>query len=384
MILISRLKFFILLPAICFLTACELFDKDNTPTPAPLKPITQEVSPRLVWSTKTGNGTDGQYLKISPALDGDTLYTTGLNGVVSAINKRNGARLWQVNTKKDINTGPGAGNGIVVVGSRHGDVIALDKNTGKERWITNVNAEILASPAVSSDTVIIKTLDGNVKALSTENGALRWSFQQTEPVLILHGASTPVIQDRNIFVGYSNGNLSRISLSDGQLVWVQAIAAANGAFAIERMIDIDANPVIYHHQVYAATYQGNIASIDWTTGRILWTHDISSYTGMTATDNAIFISDAKSHIWSFESNSGLVNWRQNDLEARVVSAPANMADYIVVGDAEGYLHWLSQRDGHVAARVSVGSPVYAAPLIDQNMAYVQTGNGSLLAYTITS
>ena len=52
-------------------------------------------------------------------------------------------------------------------------------------------------------------------------------------------------------------------------------------------------------------------------------------------------------------DSGLVNWRQTALEARNVSGPAIMGNYIVVGDAEGYLHWMSKRDGHFAARVNV-------------------------------
>lgn len=379
-----NIKPLILAPFVCLLASCGFFDKDNTPEPKPLKPYTQEVRPQLIWSAKTGNGTDGEYMKLSPVIDGNNIFASNLNGVVSALNKTNGQRLWQVNTKADVNTGPAAGDGLVVVGTRQGDVIALDETTGQLRWKTNINGEILANPAISSGSVIIKTLDGYLKALSTADGSVRWTFQQTEPVLILRGASTPLIQDHNIIVGFSNGNLSRISLGDGQLVWVQAVSMAQGAFAIERMIDIDADPVVYHHQIYAATYQGSISSIDWTTGRVLWTHDISSYTGMTATDDNLFISDAKSDIWSFGANSGLVNWRQTDLEARIVSGPASMGNYIVVGDGQGYLHWLAKSDGHVGGRIYAGAPISASPLVENNIVYAQTQKGTLLAYTAKS
>jgi outer membrane protein assembly factor BamB len=133
-----------------------------------------------------------------------------------------------------------------------------------------------------------------------------------------------------------------------------------------------------------ATYRGKIASLDWLSGKTLWTHEISSYTGMIADSNAIYISDANSYIWSFGADNGLVNWRQTQLEARTLSAPALIGNYVVVGDAEGYLHWLSKSDGHFVSRVKVGSGVYAAPLVENRILYVLTNAGNLSAYTYSS
>lgn len=123
------------------------------------------------------------------------------------------------------------------------------------------------------------------------------------------------------------------------------------------------------------------ASSEWTTGRILWTHDISSYTGMTADSQTIFVSDAKSNLWSFNRDNGIVNWRQNQLEARIITTPVTFEDYIVVGDGSGYLHWMSKRDGHFVAREFVGSPIYASPIVENNIIYALTSNGYLAAYT---
>ncbi len=103
---------------------------------------------------------------------------------------------------------------------------------------------------------------------------------------------------------------------------------------------------------------------------------------MIADENAVYVSDARSLVWSFGADSGFVNWRQLKLEARTVSGPASMGDYIVVGDGEGYLHWLSKRDGHFAARVKVGSPIYAAPVAENRVLYVLGNNGYLSAYML--
>lgn len=377
------IKYFLLFVFSLSLTACNgFFEKDNTRPPTPLKPIKSEVKPRLAWSTKTGSGTEGEYLKMHPALSESAIFTASLNGKVTSVNQINGHINWQTATKLPLVAGPGVGNGIVVVGSQQGEVLALQQVDGKTLWRTSIPGEILASPVIANDIVVIKAVDGYVRGLSVQNGEERWSYQQTEPTMILRGSSKPLIQNGKVLVGFANGNLAQLSLADGQLFWQQPVAVAEGSFPIERMIDIDANPIIFEHRIYAATYQGSLAALDWGSGKVLWTHDISTFTGMTADDNAVYISDAKGDVFAFNADNGFANWRQTQLEARIVSGPAHMGNYIVVGDAEGYLHWLSKADGHLAGRASAGKGIYAAPIVNNHILYVLTSNGTLLAYTM--
>jgi outer membrane protein assembly factor BamB len=366
------------------LTACNgFFEKDNTPEPTPLTNFNPEIAPRQLWSTKVGAGATGDdYLKLSPTLGQNAIYTSSSNGTITSVNKSNGRINWQTDIRLPLSSGPGVGDGIVVVGSRGGEIIAMLEGDGRQIWRTSVPGEVIAKPAIGGGNVIIKAVDGYTRALSIKDGHELWSFQQVEPNLILRGSSTPLIRDRNVIIGFANGNLAKLNLGDGQLLWIQTIATPEGAFAIQRMIDIDADPIIFEHNIYVATYQGKISSLDWASGRALWSHDISSYTGMTADDNTVYISDARGFVWAFGADSGLVNWRQNKLEYRIISAPAIMGNYVVVGDAEGYLHWLGKRDGHFAARVSIGSSIYAAPVVENNVLYALNNNGYLAAYTL--
>lgn len=381
--MMKNLKAFVaMITFACMISSCGFFDKDNTPPPSPLTKFTPEINPYRLWSTSAGNGNDDDYLKMNPALTDTAIITASGKGTVTSINKINGHTHWRINTGLSLSTGPGAGDGIIVIGSRRGDIMALQQADGRQLWRAAVPGEILANPAVGNGVVVIKAVDGYVRALSITNGQELWAFQQVEPNLILRGASTPFIRDRSVIVGFANGNLAKLNVHDGQMLWLQTIAIPEGAFAIQRMIDIDANPILFDHHIYAATYQGKIASLDWISGRMLWTHDISSYTGMIADSNAVYISDAKSYVWSFGADSGFVNWRQTKLEARTVSGPAVMNDYVVVGDGQGYLHWLSKRDGHFVARLKVGPAVYAAPIAENNVLYTLTNNGNLSAYML--
>jgi outer membrane protein assembly factor BamB len=310
------------------------------------------------------------------------IYTTSSNGTVSALNKKTGRLVWQTPLKLTITAGSGIGEGVIVVGTRRGKIIALNAANGKLRWEAHIPGEILAAPAVGDGIVIIKATDGDTRALSISDGHERWSFQQVEPNLTLRGSSSPLIRHQSAIIGYANGYLAKLNASDGQVIWLQPIATPEGAFAIQRMIDIDADPVLFDHDLYAATYQGNLAALDWASGKVLWTHTLSSYTGMAIDQSTLIVTDAEGIVWAFHPHTGAVMWHQNSLKFRVLSAPALMGQSVIMGDAEGYLHWLDKNDGRLLGRVSLNSPIYATPIVDHHLVYVLTQSGYLAAYSI--
>lgn len=367
------------------LTGCSssLFDKDNLPEPSQLPQFTPQVSPRQVWSSSTGSGGSDEYLKMSPAMGENAIYTASMNGAVTAISKTNGRTLWRSNTPLSVTAGPGAGDGIVVIGGQHGDVMALDQSSGKTRWQASVPGEILAPPAVGDGIAVIKTVNGYVRALSVSDGHLIWSHQTAEPNLVLRGASTPRITDSHVIVGFANGQLANLNAADGQMNWRQSVAIPEGAFAIQRMIDIDADPVIYDRHIYAATYQGKITSLAWGSGDILWSNSLSSYTGMSVDNNTVYISDAKGHLWAFDSGNGHEIWQESELEYRNISGPAVMGQYVVVGDSQGFLHWINKNTGKYVGRAYVdNSGIYASPIVENGVLYALSNKGNLVAYKI--
>jgi outer membrane protein assembly factor BamB len=365
------------------LSACStFFDKDNTPPPSPLVNFTSEAKVQSLRSTSTGSGVGDNYLKLIPTLSGNALYTASKNGTVSATST-SGRALWQVNVKHPISSGATANDDTVFVGTQDGYVIALSKTDGRQLWSIVALSEVLAPIAASSDVAVVKTVDGSITGYSTSSGNKLWHYQQTEPALTLHGSSAPRIQGGYIYAGFSNGNLAKFSLHDGNMHWQQTVSMPEGSFAIQRMVDIDADPVLRGDRIYAATYQGHIAVLDTASGREYWNHDISSYSGLATDGERVYITDATGHLWAFDAKTGAVDWRQQQLGHRILTGPAVVGNYIVVADAEGYLHWLSKQDGHFVARVHVSSAgMIATPVVDGNTVYVYTQDGRLAAYSV--
>jgi outer membrane protein assembly factor BamB len=162
---------------------------------------------------------------------------------------------------------------------------------------------------------------------------------------------------------------------------VKPVATAEGAFAIERMIDVDADILTSFHHVFAASFQGKIAAFSQE-GKLRWSHDLSSYTGMTTDGETVYITDAKGALWAFDAITGAVRFHQTVLLARGLSAPVMFQNHVVVGDRLGYLHWLNKETGRIVARTSLGSPIIATPIVDSNQLHVLTQHGKLSSFSM--
>ena len=116
------------------------------------------------------------------------------------------------------------------------------------------------------------------------------------------------------------------------------------------------------------------------TGRELWSREVSSYAGLDADRGAVFIADEKGWVLAFDLQAGASLWRQEKLRGRGLSTPVLHDQAVVVGDFEGYLHWLARDDGHFIARDRVSrSAILSKPVADAATLYVYSQNGKLAA-----
>jgi len=355
---------------------------DNAEPPAPLVQFKQKLNPIRLWSRNIGSGTDEQYLKLTPIIANQRLYVASSTGDIDAMDATNGRSVWSHDTDTTITGGPGFGENTILVGTNEGEVIAFTSETGSEMWRTIVSSEVLSPPQKANNIAVVRTIDGKIFGLNGNTGKRLWIYDRTVPSLTLRGTSTPVIKDDVVIAGFDAGRLAALELRTGRLIWEARIATARGRTELDRMVDIDAKPLIVGDVIYVATFHGNLAAIQIDTGRILWTRDISSYAGFGADDKNIYVTNDDSHIWAFDRFSGTSIWKQEKLHARSVTAPASIGDYIVVGDLEGYLHWMSKKSGEFVSRLRLSDErIIVSPIVVGKTLYAYCSDGTLAAYS---
>jgi outer membrane protein assembly factor BamB len=275
------------------------------------------------------------------------------------------------------------GEGLVIVGTTHGEVVALDAGTGGERWRAPVSSEVIATPAVKNGTVVARSHDGRVYGFDAKDGARRWVFDRTVPLLSLRGNGAPVIVAGRVLLGYDNGKVDALRLADGNLAWEQTLANSEGRTELARMVDIDGELGVGDTELYAASYQGQVGALTLDAGRQVWSREYSAYGGVAYGTGQVFAADADGSVWALDSRSGASMWKQDALAHRWLSAPAVLGNYVVVGDLEGYVHFLKVDSGELAARTRVSrGPVMAAPLVVGDVVYVASAKGDLAAFRL--
>jgi outer membrane protein assembly factor BamB len=305
------------------------------------------------------------------------------DGRVVELSAETGKKLWQTKTDAPISAGPGAGEGLVLVGTSDAEVLALSIDDGSIVWRAQVSSEVLSVPRVDAGVVVIQTADGTLTGLSSTDGHQLWVSDHSVPVLTLRGTSSPAVQRGGVIAGFANGKVAALTLANGFQVWETSISIPQGRSELERLVDVDANPVIVGDTVYVVSFQGKIAIIDLRSGNLGWSREMSSYTGLGVDYSQVYVTDEDSNVWALSRENGASIWKQDKLHNRALSAPEPFDNYVAVGDFEGYLHLLSTYDGRIAGRVRVDSKGIAArPVAVGDVLYVYGKGGTLAAYTL--
>lgn len=369
------------------LAGCKIFGgndkKENIDPPTELVDFDPVVRVDRLWSSSVGKGERKLGLRQAPAIGDGRVFTANLAGDVSAHATDSGRELWTVETELPLSAGPGLGEGTLVVGSLDGDVIALNPDTGAERWRATVSSEVIARPAIARGIAVVRSNDGRVFGFNITDGSRRWVFDRGLPSLTLRGNAPPAIDGDSVYIGYDSGEVIALRLDDGSMRWEQRIAEPEGRTELERMVDIDGELVATPGELYAASYKGQVVALDPGSGRQLWNRDLVVYTGLNLVGDRLLVSDRAGTVWALDRRSGAAVWRHDGLAHRWLTTPAVHGDYAVVGDLEGYLHWLRLDNGEIAARERPSKkPIRGTPQVVDGALYVLSTDGKLAAYRL--
>lgn len=377
-------KGFVVLALTGLLMACgSKDDKDEIAEPAELVKFDHEVKLKTLWTKSIGDGQGKKYNRLEPVLDGDNIYVAESGGNVYALDRKTGAKLWRAKLKVDLTGGVGVGSNRVFVGTPSGELIALDQDTGEKLWQQRVGGELLAPADSAQYVVVVQTFDGQLVGLNARTGEQMWEYVSAVPVLTLRGTSSPLIKGDTVFAAFASGRMVALSLFDGSVRWEARVAVPQGESEIERVVDVDGKLLLLQNGIYAISYQGRLTAFDPSSGRPLWYQEASSYAGMAEGFGNVYYVHADGSVVALDQRTGNIRWTNEELSNRDLSAPATFNNYVVVADFEGYIHVLSQVDGHFVGRKKIGSKGVRAPILARGDTFYVYGNkGKLAAFQV--
>ena len=198
-----------------------------------------EESGHSRWAIQTGpklpledERSDWDMLVSSPVVVGGTVVIGGQDGLVYALDLRNGHILWRAKTKGRVRGTPAVSGDMVVVGSFDARVYAYDLKTGAERWVhrtvgdTLVSAQwgfdrraVQSSPAVMDGMVFIGSRDSGLYGIDASTGERRWRFSHRGSWVL----GSPSVRDGVVYVGSSDGHfIQAVEAKSGKELWRRA------------------------------------------------------------------------------------------------------------------------------------------------------------------
>ena len=355
-------------------------DSQEEEKPAELNDIQSKVFFEKTWSKKIFS--DFPLGDVDLAFNQNNIFIFTEQGEVSALDFT-GDLIWDKSFNDQISAGLGYGFESIFFATENGKIISLNAKSGEKIWESRVNGEVLSSPSTNGLIVAVQSSNGKITALDFNDGKFKWEYQSTVSPLSLRGTSKPVFDKKFIYVGFGNGNLVKIESRTGVVQWEVPVTVSDGVSEIERMIDVEAMPVISPNGLaYAVTFQGDLSAIEIVQGRTVWRSSASSTKDMLHAKNKTYMVDSEDLIKSYDGIKGNSLWNLDDFKLRKLSSPKRLKDHMIIGDYEGYLHAINLNNGEIEGRFRPSNQAIYEIYIFNDFLYVLDESGKISALKI--
>lgn len=366
------------------LAGCGLFGDEkegDAEAPMELVEFTASLPVSSLWDVDAGDGLSSSAPNLKPFYIDGELWVADHRGELRVIDAESGRVLRSFSLDMELASGPSVAGNSVLVGTIDGQAVHIDRETGAVRWRTQLSSELLAMPILRDGIVIARCIDGRIFGIEEASGRRAWIYDRSVPLLTVRGNSDPLVRGGQVFIGYDDGTVTALRISDGERLWEQRVSIPEGRSELERLSDIDGPMAIVGGDLYAVTRHGRMASLALDTGRIQWVKEIASDSGVSIARTQLASTDIEDTVWLVDRLSGATVWQNESLQRRDLTRPVFQGRFVVVADGEGYLHWLDAETGELAARERFGKKAPAsAPLVIGNTVYQLDRDGRLSAW----
>ena len=228
-------------------------------------------------------------------LDG-TLYAANVEGVLRAIDAKNGEVLWEetLDTMTTIHAAPlRAGQGRIVVADDRGRVRALRPGQGEAQflWQQELEAPVYRTPAADEKTVYLPTTRGQLFALDAALGQIRWRYALDDATVRF---TSPALSGTDLAVAGTDGVVRLLDAESGDVRWTYQAQEA-----------ITAPPLLTPDVVYVGTMGKKLHALDRATGAPLWEEELRGRikSGMAAREGHLVVLTEPSHVYLFKTKT---------------------------------------------------------------------------------
>lgn len=314
-----------------------------------------------------------------PIVDNNAIFTADTKGNIFRLDNTDGTIIKKFNIGDTLLSGVGVSSDAIFVTNNKAYLLSISKVDGNLKWQAKLPSISIEAPQVVGDTVVVRTNDAQLLAFNINDGKLIWVYQKPSPPLTIRATNTfQVVGKEVVLAGQPGGRLVLINMITGSAIWENFIAIPKGATDLDKLTDIITKPILDNKQIFVATYNGKIVSLDATTNNIIWSKNFSSSQGLTIDEKNVYAVSQDSIVYCFDKTSGMLIWKNDELQYNNLSTPVIFGNYILTVDIEGFINLFARDNGKLISRAaSALKGGISFPIIDGRGVVIQSANGHI-------
>ena len=346
---------------------------------------------QLQWANRMKYGSSKSLRMAAPALvKNGKVFCLDAGGLVYAFDAKNGNLIWSKTTTlkgKDGQIGGAlaCGEGKLIVTSSFAEAFAFDENTGKMLWRIKLPTCCKGDGITISDGNAYMLCDNSsLQVIDVNNGNLLWFHNGMMMDTTYVGSSNVCVKGGIVYLSYPSGEVFAL-LRNGSVLWNAMLSRFSFINADESLSHPRACSVIKDNLIYFTSANRQITAFDTRSGIVVWKKNHGGLETPLVSGNSIFILNSSSDLVCLNKDSGRIRWSRK-LELKDDTncewfGPIQIGNELLMTSSSGSLLTVSAIDGSIKPyRVDIEQKIISRPIISDNMMYLITEDGSVLAY----
>ena len=261
---------------------------------------------------------------------------------------------WSVITPAPFYAGALIRDGVVYSPGGDGVLRAIKADTGAVLWTYDCGEELVTVPVLAEGKVLVASQSATLYALEAADGKWVWQYRRTPPVgFILRGASTPVVRDGMVYLGFSDGHAAALDAKTGAAAWDRVLSTGT------QFIDVSSTPGFDSTgNLIVASYKDGLFSLDPKTGDTVWQSAASGLAYVLVRGSVIFAA-GEDRVGAYSAETGKSIWLMS-LPDRAGQQPAFASGLLLVPTGKALL-FVDPVSGKILRRFDPGKGVTATP-----------------------
>ena len=310
------------------------------------------------WHAMVETGTVMEFVPrefATPAVDPSTgrVVVGTRDGVLRSVTI-DGKVRWSVVTPAPFYAGVLIRDGIVYAPGGDGILRAIKADTGAVIWTYDCGEELVTLPVLAEGRILVASQSATLYAVEAADGKWVWQYRRTPPAgFILRGASTPVVRDGIVYLGFSDGHAAALDAKTGGAIWDRVLSTGT------QFIDVSSTPGFDSAgHLIVASYKDGLFALDAKTGDTVW-QSTASGLAYVLVRGAVIFAAGEDRVGAYSAENGKSIWVQQ-LPDRAGQQPAFASGLLLVPTGKSLL-FMDPVTGRILRRFDPGKGVTATP-----------------------